>query len=212
MATTTARFWDGIAGKYSRSPIRDMESYEYTLGRTRSYLSKQHNVLELGCGTGSTALLLAPSVAHITASDFSEGMLNVGREKAKADGVHNIWFRNVDVTAPNQGQTYDAILGFNLFHLVPDIDGAFSSVRALLAPGGLFISKTPCLAEGGLGFKFGLLKLLLPVMQLVGKAPFVNQLDIETLETAVTDAGFEIVERGSFPATPPSRYLVARKV
>ncbi|WP_120632329.1 class I SAM-dependent methyltransferase [Ruegeria sp. EL01] len=211
MTTTTAKFWDGIAGKYARAPIRDMESYEYTLARTQSYLSKEHKVLELGCGTGSTALLLAPSVSHITASDFSEGMLEVGRAKAKAEGVDNISFRNVDITMPNERQTYDAILGFNLFHLVPDFDRVFAGIHAQLTPGGVFISKTPCLAQGGLGFKFGLLKLLLPVMQLFGKAPFVNQFDIDTLEAAITKSGFTIVESGNFPATPPARYLVARK-
>jgi ubiquinone/menaquinone biosynthesis C-methylase UbiE len=212
MTTTTAKFWDGIAGKYARAPIRDMKSYEYTLARTRSYLSKQHKVLELGCGTGSTALLLAPSVSHITASDFSEGMLEVGRAKAKEEGVENISFRNVDVTMPIEGQTYDAILGFNLFHLVPDFDRVFAGIHAQLTPDGVFISKTPCLAQGGLGFKFGLLKLFLPIMQLFGKAPFVNQFDIDTLEAAITKAGFKIVESGNFPATPPARYLVARKI
>lgn len=206
-----AKFWDGIAAKYSRTPIRDIESYEYTLGQTRSYLSKQHKILELGCGTGSTALLLASSVAHVTASDFSEAMLGIGRDKAQAEGIGNISFRAIDITTPNDGQTFDAILGFNLFHLVPDIEAVFADIHARLEPGGLFISKTPCLAEGGLGLKFGLLKFMLPVMQLFGKAPYVNLFDIDTLESAVTQAGFDVIESGNYPAKPPSRYLVARK-
>ena len=76
---------------------------------------------------------------------------------------------------------------FNLLHLVRDLDATLAQVHQVLKPGGLFISKTPCLAQGGLGFKFGLLKLLLPVMQRVGKAPYVNQFDIETLETTVRE-------------------------
>ncbi|WP_420585253.1 class I SAM-dependent methyltransferase [Ruegeria sp.] len=208
--TTAAEFWDGIAEKYSRNPIRDMESYEYTLGRTQSYLSKQDNILELGCGTGSTALLLAPSVTHVTASDFSEAMLGIGRAKAQSEGIENISFRTIDITKPEAGQTFDAVLGFNLFHLVPDIDAVFADIHARLAPGGLFISKTPCLSEGGLGLKFGLMKLMLPVMQLFGKAPYVNLFDVQTLETAVIRAGFDVIESGNHPAKPPSRYLVAR--
>lgn len=209
---TDATFWDKIAPKYARDPIKDMDAYEYTLGRTRSYLTPTDTVLELGCGTGSTALLLAPSVARITASDFSDGMLEIGREKAREEGVENVSFRNIDVATTVQEQEYDAVLGFNLFHLVRDIDAAFADIHKNLKPGGLFISKTPCLAQGGLGFKFGLLKLMIPVMQLFGKAPFVNLLSIDQLEAAVTGAGFEIIESGNFPATPPSRYLVARRV
>ena len=208
---TASKFWDGIARKYSRTPIRDLESYEYTLGRTRSYLSEQDKILELGCGTGSTALLLASSVAHVTASDFSEGMLDIGRDKAKSKGADNISFRAIDITKPEDGQTFDAVLGFNLFHLVPDIDAVFADIHAQLAPGGLFISKTPCLSEGGLGLKFGLLKLMLPVMQFFGRAPYVNPFNVETLEAAIARAGFDVIESGNYPAKPPSRYLVARK-
>lgn len=209
---TDAAFWTKIAPKYARDPIKDMESYEYTLGRTRSYLKPTDTVLELGCGTGSTALLLAPSVAHITASDYAEGMLDVGREKARKEGIDNITFANVDVSTPMADQTYDAVLAFNLFHLVRDMDAGFADVHKRLKPGGLFITKTPCLAQGGLGWKFGLLKLMIPLMQLVGKAPFVAMLTIEQLEAAMTGAGFEIIESGNFPASPPARYLVARRV
>ena len=52
-------FWDGAAENYAKSPIRDVEAYNYTLERTRTYLSPTDKVLEVGCGTGSTALLLA---------------------------------------------------------------------------------------------------------------------------------------------------------
>ena len=60
----TMKFWDGIAEKYAKRPISDMAAYEYTLGRTRSYLKPEDQVLELGCGTGSTALLLAGDVLN----------------------------------------------------------------------------------------------------------------------------------------------------
>lgn len=208
---TDATFWDRIAPKYARDPIKDMEAYNYTLERTRSYLKPADEVLELGCGTGSTALLIAPSVAHITASDFSEGMLEIGREKARSGGVTNITFDNIDVSTPMADDQFEAILGFNLFHLVRDIDTAFVDIHKRLKPGGLFVSKTPCLAQGGLGLKFGLLKLVIPVMQLFGKAPFVNMLTVRQLETSITSAGFDIIESGNFPATPPSRYIVARR-
>jgi ubiquinone/menaquinone biosynthesis C-methylase UbiE len=53
-----------------------------TLDCTRKHLSASDNVLEVGCGTGTTALLLAPSVKQITASDISSRTIEIAREKA----------------------------------------------------------------------------------------------------------------------------------
>lgn len=211
--TTDAQFWNKASANYAKSPIKDMESYHYTLGRTRSYLGAQDRVLELGCGTGSTALELAPSVSHVTATDFSQGMLAYGRTRAAEQGVANVTFQPTSVGNDGLGDaTFDAVMGFNLFHLVKDIDGAFADIHARLKPGGLFISKTPCLGEPGLGVKLALLLRLIPLMQLVGKAPFVAMLSVNVLERALTRAGFEIIETGNFPAKPVSRYIVARRV
>ena len=74
---TSEGFWNKTAEKYAATPIKDMASYEETLTRTRGYLGPEDNVLELGCGTGTTALKLAPSVAHLTGSDISEGMIAI---------------------------------------------------------------------------------------------------------------------------------------
>ena len=74
-----AAFWDKAAEKYAKSAIADPDAYEYTLGRTRTYLKPTDNVLELGCGTGSTALVLASDVAKISAVDISKGMLEIAR-------------------------------------------------------------------------------------------------------------------------------------
>ena len=72
-----AKFWDKIAAKYAKSPIKNMEAYNQTMDRTKSHLAKDDSVLEVGCGTGSTALLLADSVQHITASDISANMIDI---------------------------------------------------------------------------------------------------------------------------------------
>ncbi|MEM9841084.1 MAG: SAM-dependent methyltransferase, partial [Pseudomonadota bacterium] len=62
-----AKFWDRIAEKYARQPISNQKAYEIKLDLTREYFTPQSNVLEFGCGTGSTAILHAPYVAHIHA-------------------------------------------------------------------------------------------------------------------------------------------------
>jgi len=143
---TATQFWDKTADRYAKMPIRDVEAYEYTLERTRSYLAKTDRVLELGCGTGSTALLLAGSVAGITASDISPKMIEIGREKAEKEGVANARFLAAGVfdEAIDDGP-YDAVRAFNRIQLIDDTDAAMRRIHALLKPGGTFISKTPCL-------------------------------------------------------------------
>lgn len=202
------KFWDGVAPKYAKSPIKDVPAYEYTLDRTRSYLRKTDTVLELGCGTGSTALLLAKNVGHITATDLSGAMLDVGR--AKTGETDNITFQQTSIAEAPEGP-FDSVMAFNLIHLIPDPDAALAQINARLKPGGLFISKTPCNPQRRAPLGYRLLRLAIPLMQLVGKAPFVNFMDVAAWDAKVTAAGFDIIESGNHPSHPPSRYLVARK-
>lgn len=67
-AANDEKFWNGTARKYAASQIGDMAGYERTLARTRSYLHPDDRVLEIGCGTGTTALIHAPNVTHCSPS------------------------------------------------------------------------------------------------------------------------------------------------
>lgn len=206
----SATFWNKVAEKYARTPIADMASYDYTLERTAAHLKPGDRVLELGCGTGTTALRLAPKVAGIVATDIAPAMLAVGRRKAAEQGVENVEFVEARAETPPQG-TFDAVLAFNLLHLVDDLDASLAAIHDRLKPGGLFISKTFCLSKGRNSLKLTLIRLALPVMQLLGKAPPVTFSTEAQLERAITRAGFDLVEQESFPAKDPRRFLVARR-
>ncbi|MEM9726113.1 MAG: class I SAM-dependent methyltransferase [Pseudomonadota bacterium] len=220
---TAEMFWDKAAEAYAKSPIGDVDAYEYTLGRTRSYLTPTDTVLELGCGTGSTALRLANGVRRIVASDISSVMVGIGRAKALEAGLRNVDFVTANLfdgaldaaitgANPAAGSTaagYDAVLALNLLHLIEDGEGALRRVHGLLKPGGVFISKTVCEPRNGAPLKFRLIRLALPLLQFFGKAPFVRFMDPDDFEALVVSTGFEILEAGDHPA--PSRYIVARK-
>ncbi|MEX0302544.1 MAG: class I SAM-dependent methyltransferase [Leisingera sp.] len=207
-----ARFWNKVAPKYAKSKIRDEEAYRYTLERTRSYLGADDRVLELGCGTGSTAIELARSVAEITATDLSEAMLEVGRERAWNAGAANVEFHCCSAGQAPEGP-YDAVLAHNLLHLLPDLEKVLEGAALRVKPGGLFISKTPCLGDKRGSWKYWLFQAAIPLMRLAGQAPsHVEFLSVRSLEAAVERAGFKIIEAGNFPAETPSRYLVARRV
>lgn len=191
-AVNDARFWDRAARKYAAGPVADMAGYERTLERTRAYLDGSETVFEFGCGTGTTALRLAPFVARIVATDISGSMIAIARERA-AEGNHaNAVFEiGTPDAAPWPDASFDVALGFNVLHLVAAREAALGGVHRLLKPGGLFISKTPCLKEMNLA-----VRLAVPVMQFLGKAPYVTSFSAAELERAIVTAGFEIVERG----------------
>ena len=65
-----SRFWDRRAAAYSKKPVPDADAYERTLERVRAYLTLNDRVLELGCGTGASALRLAASAGQILATDY----------------------------------------------------------------------------------------------------------------------------------------------
>ncbi len=143
-----ARFWNRIARKYANDPIADQAGYERTLQRVQALLSREHEVLEIGCGTGTTALRLAPATRRLVATDVAEQMIAIAGEKLASQPIPQLEFQLADaeVLVAEQG-TYDAVLAFNLLHLVADLPQALSSAINALKPGGLLISKTPCLNE-----------------------------------------------------------------
>lgn len=80
--TPSPRFWDFIATRYARQPVPDEAVYQRKLEITRGVLEPHHEVLELGCGTGSTAIAHAPHVRQVRAVDISPRMLDIARRKA----------------------------------------------------------------------------------------------------------------------------------
>ena len=204
--THNTAFWDKVADRYAAMPIRNQEAYEQTLERVVDHLKPSDSVLELGCGTATTALTLAPKVGQMLATDASAEMVRIGREKAQTQENIEVLQATIDDPRLATGG-HDVVMAFSLLHLVDDLDATLAQVARMLTPGGLFISKTPCLRA------MWYLRPLLPVLRLMSKAPGgVAFLSPETLEAALRRARFEIVETGDYPAkTPPRRFVVARK-
>lgn len=205
-----ARFWNRIARKYAADPITDVPGYEATLRRVQGLLSADQDVLEIGCGTGSTALRLAPHARRLLATDVSAGMIAIAREKLAAQPMPQLGFAVADADAPVLGQgTWDAVLAFNLLHLVHDLDHAIAAGVQALRPGGLFISKTACISE----MNPLVPRLALPLMRAIGKAPHVLCFDAAHLQAAMVRHGLvlEAVERHGTKGKDIRVFIVARK-
>ena len=208
--TNDARFWDKSSRGYARGAVADPGAYERTLNRTRHYLKANDRVLELGCGTGTTALHLADAVATYLATDISPAMIAIAEEKRSTNPVPGLGFRATTAEElASEAGTYDAILGFNYLHLVRDVPATLAHIRALLTPEGLLISKTPCL-----GNMNPLLRhVLLPLMTAIGKAPTVTVFTADQLARMLADAGFDVLitENHATKGNDSRPYIVARK-
>jgi 2-polyprenyl-3-methyl-5-hydroxy-6-metoxy-1,4-benzoquinol methylase len=65
-------------------------------------------------------LLHAPYVHHIRAIDFSAKMIEIAQGKAAAQNIQNVTFEQASIDRPERPgrQTYDAVLGLNVLHLL----------------------------------------------------------------------------------------------
>ena len=205
-----ALFWDRIAPKYAADPIADMAGYEATLQRVQALLSPEQDVLEIGCGTGTTALRLAPFTRSLHATDVSAGMVAIAQGKLAAQPVPQLRFAVADAEAPGFGeQAYDVVLAFNVLHLVGDLEHTLQRAVQALRPGGLLISKTPCIAEMNPLIPW----LALPLMRAIGKAPAVLSFEGPELHAAMAGQGLDIVsvERHGTRGKDIRLFIVARK-
>ena len=229
LLATSTRFWDKAARKYAAAAIADTPAYEHTLQRVRQRLLATDRVLELGCGTATTALRLASATGHYTATDLSPAMLDFARQKLASSPpdvqcVLHLLLADADADVPAPAPLgdiatpaapadagWDVVLAFNLLHLVPDMDHTLAHVARHLRPGGLFICKTPCIAH----MNWWVPHVALPVLRLLRFAPPIQVLTEGSLRTAIERSGLTIDCVEHHATSPRGRdwrpFVVARK-
>jgi 2-polyprenyl-3-methyl-5-hydroxy-6-metoxy-1,4-benzoquinol methylase len=201
-------FWDGIAEDYAKKPVANASAYARKLEVSKGLLRPEHRVLDIGCGTGSLALELCSHVAEVHALDFSESMIRIANDKARAQGVENVSFytSTTDGPASFEPGSFDCVCAYNIFHLLPDRRSVLSQIEKWLVPGGVFISSTPCLGESWVPYG-----IILPVLRFLGKAPPVSIFECAAFESEITAAGFVNLEAVDVGASRDTAFLVAQK-
>lgn len=210
-AAAKARFWDRVARRYAAAAISDLPGYERSVERTRALLTPGDAVLELGCGTGSTALRLASACGPYLATDISPRMIEIAGQRLAASPQPQLRFAvdDADVAQPALDGPFDAVLAFNILHLLDDLDAAVARCTRVLRPGGLFISKTPCLRE----MNPLIPHLALPLMRALRLAPPVQRLAEADITAACRRQGLEVltVERHASRGRDVRPFVVARR-
>ncbi|MFT6144843.1 MAG: ubiquinone/menaquinone biosynthesis C-methylase UbiE [Myxococcota bacterium] len=200
-------FWNNVAEKYAASPVDNPDAFDRKTEITLSHLTPESTVLDVGCGTGSFALRLAPHVRAVHGLDLSSEMVRIA--KGKAADAANVTFHtgpfDASFTAIEDG-TLDMLCAYSLLHLVEDRAATLAQMYRLLKPGGIFVSSTACLAEGWMPYK-----LIIPVMQFIGKAPFVSIIRTSTVMEDIQKAGFTDAERLDVGAAAQTTFIVAHK-
>ena len=91
-ASFKARFWDRFASGYAGGTIGDWAGYERSLVRTRELLGPHASVLEIGCGTGSTALTLSLFTGPYLATDIAPPTSPATIAKIRYIVPMSLWF------------------------------------------------------------------------------------------------------------------------
>ncbi len=116
---------------------------------------KRPRVLEIGCGTGTLAIMMAESGAIVTGIDVSPLMLNEAMQKAEEhDLVEAIKFHQMDVTALDEHfeqASFDFVVSTLVFsELSPDVQRyTLGQVLKLLKPNGRLLIVDEMLPEKG---------------------------------------------------------------
>lgn len=203
-----AQFWDNLAERYAAQPVADVPAYQRKLEITKAKLRPADVIVDIGCGTGSLAIELAPRVSQVHAVDVSAEMLKIGKRKAEAAGLDNITFHQgtAQQLPEFDDESLDGVCAYNILHLVAERDTLYQQLMRRLKPGGFFISSTPCLGESSVPFG-----MILPVMRWFGKAPPVEILRQQRLLEELSQAGFANVSLKDVGAKPRVAFVVAEK-
>jgi arsenite methyltransferase len=174
-----------------------------------SRLRPTDTVLDVGCGTGSLALRLAPFAGHVHGLDASSEMMRIARGKQVAAGVKNVTFHTGAFDETFRALPFDGVdmlCACSILHLVDDRQAALARMFRHLRPGGTFVASTVCLGDSWVPYA-----PLLAVMRWAGKAPAVWIFSKQTLVDEIRRAGFVDVQAPEVGAGGMISFVVATR-
>ncbi|MFC4782992.1 class I SAM-dependent methyltransferase [Nocardioides sp. MAHUQ-72] len=135
----TRTLWDAEAATFDEAPdhgLHDPGTREAWRALLLDALPPAPaRVADLGCGTGTLALLLAEHGYTVDGIDISPEMVRLAIEKA--DGDTGVRFTEADASAPPLDPgAYDVVLCRHVLWAMPDPAGALRRWVDLLVPGG----------------------------------------------------------------------------
>jgi SAM-dependent methyltransferase len=102
-------------------------------------------VADIGCGHGSSTILMAQAFASCTfvGSDYHEGSIETARRRARDAGVADRVRFETAAASSDHGEGYDLVTMFDCLHDMGDPVGAARQVHRMLAPDGTWMIVEP---------------------------------------------------------------------
>ncbi|KOU69053.1 SAM-dependent methyltransferase [Streptomyces sp. MMG1533] len=223
--SSVERGYDLLAPKFDHTPFRTPDSVLDAVASALRRMGPFDAGLDLCCGTGAGVAVLAQVCRHrVTGVDFSAGMLDVARERARPAGPHVSWVR-ADARALPFGAAFDLVVSFGAFgHFLPrELPGLFDQVHSVLRPGGSFafpVLAPPRPASRAYWMLLGF-DAVMRVRNAVWRPPFVmyyRAFRLSDVRRELERAGFE-VDLHALPefghrrdGSPRVRMVVARRL
>ena len=124
---------------YTNTSIEEIKSIadEYFSILDLSTLTKNSVVLDVGCGTGRWAQLIAPLVKTLYVIDPSSAALDVARQNLRQ--FTNVVFINSSINSFEPGIKFDLIYSLGVLHHVPDTEESIQKISELTKRKGNFL-------------------------------------------------------------------------
>jgi SAM-dependent methyltransferase len=140
----TINTWDEIAARRRSATAIDSVRYAGDVASDDDFRLigdvRGKRVLDLGCGAGENAVVLAQQGAHVIAVDSSSGQLALGKRLAEEAEVRVEWHRSdaADL-AFLRADSIDVALATGLLGEIEDVDRLFRQVQRVLRPSAPFV-------------------------------------------------------------------------
>lgn len=199
------KFWDRLAPKFDKIEAGDI-AYSLFIEEAGKYLKADDTILDFGCGTGLICNEIAAHVGYIHAIDISARMIEISEKKATERKIRNIGFARTTIFDEKFSEgSFDAIIAFNLFHLLEEPQKYFQRMNQLLKPGGLIISATPCMSEAPV------LNQVLKFFSLIGVTPKLNPFTSTEMEQLFLNASFSTIKLNRIKPKSPQYICITKK-
>lgn len=204
----STKFWNKIAQRYSKQAVTDVEAYQKKLTITQQYLKPDMEILEFGCGTGSTAIAHASFVKKIKAIDISTKMIEIAQTKAEKQDIKNVSFEVGDIDDLSvHEQRFDSVMAHSILHLLENKPEVLIKVYNMIKSGGFFVSSTMCL---GNSIRLRAMQPFLSIAAYFGLLPKINLFTANELQASLTTAGFKIEYQWQ-PKENSAVFIIAQK-
>ncbi len=198
-------FWDNVAGAYDIFVnVINRKTHQKLKKIVSSLIEPDDTVLECACGTGLLSAVIAPKCRQLTATDYSEKMLNKAKKNCAV--FQNITFSKAEITALSYPDgSFDKVVAGNVIHLLDNPMTALYELNRVCKDGGMLIIPT-YLNKDDKGKTNG----FSDAVGMAG-ADFKREFTMESYRQFFLDAGYPDVEVSLADGRIPCAVAVMRK-